>query len=142
MTITIDDGELGEMEALILNEKYHREQLEKAQVLIERWTPRVKLAEERGRIELAGQAREMLRNAKQDYALARQNLERIAMEKSMLRQEARRPDDRTHAEIRDEQALDAFRSMGADPETYELNQVAKEQTADDALAALKARMKE
>lgn len=142
MTVTIDEGELGEMEALILEEKMHRKRFEDAKERVELWQPRLELAESRGRSELAAEARRRLTEARQDYGAARHQLERIQMEKSVLRKEANRPDDRTAAEMRDEQALDAFRSMGADPETWEINQVAKEQTADDALAALKARMEE
>ena len=133
-----DEFDHAEMTALVMDQKYQEQRFEKAQKMIDLWGPRLKLAEERNRPELVAEARRQLEEALKERAGARHCLERIQMDKSMLRHEVNRPEGVNEA--RNEALLESFKTIGVDPEAVQINDVAKEQSADDALAALKARM--
>jgi len=143
-----DDEEIqeaihGEMTGLVLEYKRQKKKLARAEELLEKWLPRVELAEEKGRPDLVEQARRQVLQAKQDRAQAAHAIQALRDEKAMLRHESLRPDaaEAAYRETRDEMLLEDFRGLGVDPEAVQLDEMADEQSADDALAALKAKMR-
>lgn len=137
----INEGDRAVMAALLIEEKQARERIARAEELIARWQPRIALAEQRGRSDLALEARRQLEEALREREAAQHEVERIAQEKAMLRHEVNRPAGNAAGEAHAEVLLESFREIGVDPEAVELKELERENTAEDALAALKARMK-
>ena len=137
----IDDIERAEMLNLVLLEKDAKKRFEKAREAIPVWEERVELSRQRGRHDLLTKATAKLEEVRQEAASAKLELEHIANEKAVLRGSALMPDS-SHQLAQAESLIEDFRAMGVEPETGEIDELVREETADDMLAALKARMRD
>ena len=135
----IDEVERAEMLALVMQEKDARKRLEEANEALTLWEERVALSRQRGRHDLLAKATARLEEASLAAAAAELELEHLANEKAVLRGSALMPDS-SHQLAQAESLVEDFRTMGVDPEAGEIDELVREETADDMLAALKARM--
>lgn len=112
----VDPGIHAEMTILVKREKELHELIEtfeKEELPL--WNKRVKLAEQKGMLELASEAEQRVRQLEQKLSEAELELDSIAMQKSMLRKESRRPTGQEVA--RSEALLEQIRMTGlVDPD--------------------------
>ncbi len=104
-----------------------------------RWFRRARLARDAGDEELAARAREKVSEARQKHDEAIRRLNEAKSERDALR--SGRVHEVGDAELaRSSQIKENFRELGIDPTEAEIDDVASEVAAGDALARLRARM--
>lgn len=139
--MTVDAGDHAEMTALLVEEKQWQEKLDKARKAFEVWRERAFKARDAGRMELYEEAEQLALDAKNAGLQAKHELGRIEMEKDVLREGSQKTGSRAaQAQRQAEHSLQEFAQMGVDPMDRILYETAREQAADDELAALKAKM--
>ena len=136
--MTIDAADHAEMMGLVVQQKQAEERLQKAQDELAKWRPRVELARKKGAFDLAQEAAARVADAEREAAAAQLEIEHIANQKSALRFQSKLDDGTAPANT--EVLLESFRSLGINPDDGAIDRVAKEQTSEDLLAALKAKM--
>lgn len=132
-------GNRAMMQGLLQEQKRLERQLEEHTEKVTLWEARFEKAHQANRQDLVALAQEQLEEALRDQRDTQLAIDAIKQEKSVLRAEHLRPEDRGEAE-RAEAIAENFKGLGVDPDEVALEAEFKESSVDDALAALKAKM--
>lgn len=131
----VDELDQARMTHLILQERDAEEALGEAREAVMLWVKRGRLAQSKGELELARQAKGRADQAKEQFIQARARLDSLQSQKRALRREARRPDGAQT--FRAEMLVEQFRLQGISPEEQEADEIARRMGAEIELGRLR-----
>ncbi len=136
----MEEGDRLYMTELLAQIRLVKERMEEARQEYGVWRERAQLAKERGREELVEAAREEGRRCKERFLADERVLMELEVQRDTAKQEIRasRVDDGTVE--RTQQLVDSLKDTPWNPQDARLDRLTKEAAADDALAALKAKL--
>jgi hypothetical protein len=130
----MDPGIHAEMTHWVMRQKELERERDALTAEVEKWSRRVTLATDKGMHDLAGEAQAKLDEIRAKLAEIGPELDKVEMEKSALRMEARRPGAAAdEALIRAETMVEQGRMAGLDPEAGKAERELAELEAEVAL---------
>jgi phage shock protein A len=136
------EGDRAVLAALIQEERRLEQQLEDARTRRDLWRGRLEKAQAAGRADLEEECVRQLQQVVVDGRSASAALDRVRMEKDMLRAEVKRSAQPEANTAYNDQLLDQFAALGVRPEDEELRRLSRDAAADDALERLKRQMRD